>query len=111
MTLMTSIEREFIFTTGHIPTGMNIKEAYGFISHQDISKIDIVDTEFPEHQERFSLHHQSYDHVDYILTKFLQRANENANAIIGFNMTSSIFHKGNDTFMLITYTGNPVRIE
>ncbi len=107
---MEAIDRHLLFATEKVPAQYIIEECFGFITHQNISKIDVINTQFSNGTERYGLRHQSYEHFDYIETKFLQKAPEGANAIIGMNMASSVFNHNGESLMLITYTGTPVRI-
>jgi uncharacterized protein YbjQ (UPF0145 family) len=107
---MEVIDRHLLFATEDVPAQYVIEECFGFISHQNISKIDVINTKFSNGTERYGLRHQSYEHFDYIQTKFLQKAPEGANAIIGVKMDSSVFSHDGENLMLITYTGTPARI-
>ncbi len=110
MSVHHRIPRKNIFTTASLPKNLELIESYGLITHQNISKADIFHTISNNGTERFSLKHDSYEHVDYILTKFLQKAPEQSNAIIGFKLETSTIMNEKGFFVLFTYYGTAVKV-
>lgn len=107
---METIDHNLLFATQDVPEQFKIEQCFGFITHQNISKIDVINTDFADGTKRCGLRHYSYEHVDYIQSKFLQKAPEGANAIIGIQMQSSVFMQDGQNYMLITYSGTPVKL-
>lgn len=111
MSVHHRIPRKHLFTTDSLPHNLELVESYGLITHQNISKANVFHTISTKGEDRFSLKHDSYEHVDYIMTKFLQKAPEPSNAILGFRIETSTITNEQGLFILFTYYGTAVKIK
>jgi uncharacterized protein YbjQ (UPF0145 family) len=111
MSVHNRIPRKNIFTTSSLPKDLELIESFGLITHQNVSKAHVFHTVSSNNDNRFSLKHDSYEHVDYIMTKFLQKAPEHSNAVIGFKVETTTFSNENGFFILFTYYGTAVKLK
>ena len=81
------------------------------VTDQNLSKIEVFHTKNKDENESFGLKHHSYEHVQHIMTKFLNKAPEETNAIVGFRVTTNVFHDNEGLFMLLNYSGTAVKLK
>ena len=111
MTVHSRILKKNIFTSSALPENSIISESYGLVTHQNLSKIEVFHTKNKDEDESFGLKHHSYEHVEHIMTKFLNKAPEGTNAIVGFRVTNNVFHDTDGLFMLLNYSGTAVKLK
>lgn len=94
---------DILTTTDRFPTGMEIKAVYGMIQVTgsiEISKKGVIR----------QLKDRKRDYYQELLDQFAAAAHEEANAIIGVQLSTAVAAFNNGTFLMMTYTGTPALI-